>query len=57
MLYVEFEEFNEYWDELYGEFEMGTYSFPASEILYNVDQSAYLTEQQAFAEGEDGTDH
>lgn len=56
-LYPEFEEFNDYWDDLYGEFEMGSYSFPASEILYNVDYKAYLTEQQAFVEGEDGTDH
>jgi len=56
-LYPEFEEFNDYWDDLYGEFEMGSYSFPASEILFYVDNKAYLTEQQAFAEGEDGTDH
>lgn len=56
-LYSEFEEFNDYWDDLYGEFDMGSYSFPASEILYNVDYKAYLTEQQAFVEGEDGTDN
>jgi hypothetical protein len=56
-LYPEFEEFNDFWDELYGEFEMGGYSFPASEILFYVDNKAYLTEQQAFAEGADGTDH
>lgn len=51
-LYPEFEEFNDYWDDLYGEFEMGSYSFPASEILFYVDYKAYLTEQQAFEEGE-----
>lgn len=55
-LYPEFEEFNDYWDDSYGEFEMGSYSFPASEILFYVDNKAYMTEQQAFAEGEDGTD-
>ena len=56
-LYPDFEEFNDYWDESYGEFEMGSYSFPASEILFFVDNKAYMTEQMAFAEGEDGTDH
>lgn len=56
-LYFEFEAFNDYWDGLYGEFEMGIYSFPASEILYNVDYKAYLTEQRAFVEDEDGTDN
>ncbi len=52
----EFEAFNDYWDDSFGEFEMGSYSFPASEILFYVDNKAYMTEQQAFAEGEDGTD-
>jgi enamine deaminase RidA (YjgF/YER057c/UK114 family) len=56
-LYSEFEDFNDYWDELYGDFEMGSYSFPASEVLYNVDYNAYLTEQQAFAEADSGTNH
>ena len=56
-LYPEFDDFNDYWDEIYGEFEMGSYSFPASEILYYVDNKAYLSEQQAFAEGENGTDN
>ena len=35
---------------------MGSYSFPASEILFYVDNKANLTEQRAFVEGEDGTD-
>ena len=52
-LYPEFEAFNEYWDDSFGEFEMGSYSFPASEILFYVDNKAYMTEQMAFAEGED----
>lgn len=56
-LYPEFEAFNDYWDDSFGEFEMGSYSFPASEILFYVDNKAYMTEQQAFAEGDDGTDH
>jgi len=56
-LYPEFEAFNDYWDDSFGEFEMGNYSFPASEILFYVDNKAYMTEQMAFAEGEDGTDH
>ena len=51
-LYSEFESFNEYWDDQYGEFEMGEYSFTASEILYNVDHNAYMNEQRFFVESE-----
>lgn len=56
-LYPEFEAFNEFWDDIYGEFEMGSYSFPASEILFYVDNKAYMTEQQVYAEGDDGSDN
>ena len=48
--YNECEDFNEYWDELYGEFSMGGYSYTASEILYNNDPSAYETEYNSFLE-------
>lgn len=48
------EDFNNFWDYTYGEFEMGEYSYPASEILYNVDYPAYITEQKAFADSEEG---
>lgn len=48
--YDECEDFNEYWDELYGEFSMGGYSYTASEILYNNDPSAYETEYNSFLE-------
>lgn len=51
--YTDNEPFNEFWDDLYGEFKMGDYSFPASEILFNVDYKVYVTEHQAFIEGED----
>lgn len=44
------DQFNCFWDELYGEFEMGEYTYTASEILYNADYSAYLTERKAFLE-------
>ena len=53
LLYTDNEPFNEFWDDLYGEFEMGNYSFPASEILFNVDYKAYMTEHQAFTEGDE----
>ncbi|MGV7223179.1 MAG: abortive infection family protein [Nitrospinales bacterium] len=46
------ESFNDFWDDLYGEFEMGDYSFPASEILFNVDYQAYRTGLKAFEEGD-----
>ena len=52
-LYTESESFNDFWDDLFGEFEMGDYSFPASEILFNVDYRAYVSELQAFSEGDE----
>lgn len=48
--YIEAEEFNSYWDEIFGDFEMGDYSYAASEILYNVDQQAYRNEYKLFIE-------
>ncbi len=50
--YDESEDFNEFWDEAFGEFVMGTYSYPASEILYGVDYKAYETEYKSFQESE-----
>lgn len=50
--YGESNEFNTLWDDAYGEFEMGDYSYPASEILYNVDYKAYETECNAFKAAE-----
>jgi hypothetical protein len=46
--YYEAEEFNEFWDNLFGEFKMGDYSYPASEILFYVDNQAYKNEYNAF---------
>ena len=50
LLYTDNEPFNDFWDDLYGEFPMGDYSFPASEILFNVDYLAYATETKNFSE-------
>lgn len=50
--YLELEAFNAQWDDLYGEFEMGEYSFTASEILFNVDYPAYENEYRAFQQAE-----
>lgn len=50
--YFEAEDFNEFWDEAFGEFEMGTYAYSASEILFNVDKQAYINEYNAFSESE-----
>lgn len=50
--YLEAEEFNESWDDSFGEFVMGNYSYPASEILFNVDKQAYINEYKVFAESE-----
>ena len=48
--YDECEDFNEYWDELYGEFSMGGYSYTASEILYNNDPNAYKSEYRSYVD-------
>jgi hypothetical protein len=48
--YIDAEDFNDYWDDSFGEFSMGDYSYPASEILFNVDNMAYVTEFKAFNE-------
>lgn len=46
--YNEQEIFNEYWDDNYGEFEMGEYSYLASEILFYVDNQAYQSELNTY---------
>ena len=51
--YDECEDFNEYWDELYGEFSMGGYSYTASEILYNNDPNAYESEYRSYVDSVD----
>lgn len=48
--YESAQDFNEFWDELFGDFEMGDYSYPASEILYSVDNEAYLNEYKGYKE-------
>jgi Abortive infection C-terminus len=51
--YEDNEGFNNFWDETFGEFTMGQYSFPASEILFGVDLQAYLAEYKTFIETEE----
>jgi hypothetical protein len=48
VLYDEYEDFNQYWDEAFGEFNMGEYSYTASEVLYNMDYEAYKVEVDAY---------
>lgn len=50
--YWEAEEFNDFWDDSFGEFQMGNYSYSASEILFNVDKQAYINEYNAFSASE-----
>ena len=52
--YDELEYFNSFWDEAYGEFQMGDYSYNASEILFNVDYKAFETEYGACGDKETG---
>jgi Abortive infection C-terminus len=51
--YEDNEVFNERWDEAFGEFTMGSYTFSASEILFNVDSQAYQAEYKTFMESEE----
>ena len=51
--YWETEEFNEFWDDSFGEFSMGDYSYLASEVLFNVDKQAYVNEYKAFVEAKE----
>jgi len=50
--YDDAEDFNESWDQSFGEFQMGEYSFVASEILYGLDYQAYATEYKLFGDTE-----
>lgn len=50
--YNDEEDFNDSWDESYGEFEMGEYSYTASEILFYVDYKAYESECRVFKQSE-----
>ncbi len=50
--YLKAEEFNEFWDDSFGDFEMGNYAYSASEILFNVDKQAYINEYNAYSASE-----
>ncbi len=50
--YEDNDSFNDYWDETFGEFVMGQYSYPASEVLFRVDLQAYEAEYKDFKESE-----
>ena len=52
ILLTDNQDFNDFWDESYGEFFMSDYSYTASEILFYTDNEAYLTELKAFRESE-----
>ncbi len=51
--YEDGSDFNDYWDDLFGEFSMGEYAYTASEIFYSVDLQAYISESKSFRQGED----
>lgn len=49
-------DFNEKWDEIYGEFRMTEdYTYTASEILFNVDNEAYKTELNLYKQSSNET--
>ena len=45
-------EFDDFLDEMYGEFSIGIYSYPASQILFSVDSEAYQYERKNFEEND-----
>lgn len=49
LVYEELEDFNNFWDDAYGEFKMSDYSYFASEILFNMDYQAYKAEFKEYA--------
>jgi hypothetical protein len=52
------DDFNEYWDSIYGEFIMTEdYTYSASEILFYVDQTAYKSELNAYKTNNGETDN
>jgi len=53
IIYTDNQDFNDDWDDLFGEFTMGVLSYPASEILFYTDNEVYLTELKTFKEGKD----
>ncbi len=46
--YEDMDKFNSYLDDTFGSFDMGVYSFPASEVLFYTDPNAYSTELDIF---------
>jgi hypothetical protein len=51
--YTDCSQFNDNWDESFGDFEMGDYSYTASEVLFNVDYTAYETEFRSYEAGDE----
>jgi len=49
----EHEDFNDFWDDMHGEFSMGEYTYQASEILFSVDKKAYEEERNAYMNREE----
>ena len=47
------ENFNNFWDDNFGDFAMGEYAYRACEILFNMELEAYQMECKAFLESED----
>lgn len=51
--YEQEEKFNEFWDDIYGDFSMSEdYLYSASEVLYYVDYPAYKSEHNNFIQNE-----
>ncbi len=51
------EDFNEFWDDSYGEFLMDELTYTASEILFHVDNQAYKAAYKAFKQEENETNN
>ena len=55
--YEDAEGFNDFWDESFGEFIMGDYAYTASEILFGLDNQAYIAEYNTFMDEQQEIEH
>jgi hypothetical protein len=56
LYYEDYPDFNEWYDELYGQAEIGQYNYPSSEALYKTDIEAYKQELIGYIEDQKNSD-
>jgi len=53
--YEAHQDFNDYWDGVFGDFAMGAYVYSASEVLFRMDGDAYLAQCEEFESSQQDT--